>query len=720
MREPLVTMIRKDERRYRFVAGGLLCLGLAVVAYGALQLTLGATPAEIHVRWAPDVDDTMRKHAEERYGLSEGQSLERRTWAYLLRDTSSTNIRALVSDRAVEDTGDIDRASFRVTPESTSDQFPVAPYPAISASLWGVIVLCLFCGLLSIGIGVAPGIPATWRDRQQADVVPLLPRQRHLVILLLGVLLALDVASMQHQTLTYDETNHFDYGESILRLDATRLGRGNSEMPITALNGLPRALGDGMLHAPVAWFLRRPDTGPYLAAFRSFLEQTESGRYVTVVFSLLVALCVFAWTRGLYGANAGLLALALYTFDPNLLAHSQLITTDVYALGTITFTLYYFWKFLRHGGWRLGATSAVMLGLALTSKYTAIVLFPLLAVIAVVFHSKELVRDVREGRLGALRQRAVSFAGGALLIVVLSLLVINVGFLFDRTFTPLNQYAFRSSLFRSVQSSAGLLGALPVPVPYPYLEGLDWVIENERTGHGFGRIYLLGDLRAGQGFAGYYFYACLYKLPIATQLVLLAAVIAYIVRWRRFDVLKNEAVLLVPLLFFTIYFNFFYRAQIGLRYFLVVMPLLYVLCGSLIAKTRALTRPVAAALMAAMAGLILSVLSYYPHFLPYFNELVWDRTQAYKILADSNIDWGQNGWYLEQYLASHPNAVVDPDRPTAGTILVHVNKLTGVTEDPETFRWLREHFTPVDHVAYAVVVYNISPSDLQRIGAHGN
>ena len=710
----------REQMRRRFVSCGLLCLGLAVVAFGALQLTLGVTPAEIHLRRTPDVDDTSRIRAEVRYGLSEGRPLEQRTWVYMLGDTSSVNIQALVSDRAVEDTGDIDRAAFRVTPESTSEQFPATPYPALSASLWGVVALCLLVGLLSIGVGLAiavvPGIPATWRTHQQTGVVPLLPQQRHLVLVLLGSLLALNVSSMHYQTLTTDEPNHLDYGESILQLDATRLGRGNSEMPISALNGLPRVAGNTLMRWPFAWFLRRPDTGPYLTPFRAFLDQTESGRYVTVMFSLLVALCVFAWARSLYGANAGLLALALYTFDPNLLAHAQLITTDVYALGTILFTLYFFWRSLHAGGWRLATTSALMLGLALVAKYTAIVLFPLLAFVAVMFHFQELVADIREHRLGVLRRRAVSFAGVALLFLVLSLLVINVGFLFNRTFTPLNQYAFRSDRLRAVQSSAGMAGVLPIPVPYPYLEGLDWVMDNERTGHGFGQNYLLGELRSGEGFAGYYFYALLYKLPLATQLVLLAAFVAYIVRWRRFDFLKNEAVLVVPLLFFTIYFNFFYRAQIGLRYFLVVMPLLYVLCGSLLAHMRALTKPMTAALAASMSALVLSVLSYFPHFLPYFNELVWDRTQAYKILADSNIDWGQNGWYLQQYLLTYPSAIVDPAAPTAGTILVHVNKLTGATEDPETFRWLRDHFTPVDHVAYAIVVYNVSTSDLERLG----
>ena len=119
-----------------------------------------------------------------------------------------------------------------------------------------------------------------------------------------------------------------------------------------------------------------------------------------------------------------------------------------------------------------------------------------------------------------------------------------------------------------------------------------------------------------------------------------------------------------------------------------------------------------------MAALAASVLSYYPHFLPYFNELVGDRRRAYRILADSNLDWGQHVWYFQQYLATHPDSVVEPEQPTAGTILVGVNMLTGVAGEPERFRWLRDHFAPVDHIAHAVLVYRVSEKELERVRDH--
>lgn len=507
-------------------------------------------------------------------------------------------------------------------------------------------------------------------------------------IALLGILAVLEIASMRHLSVTYDEPRHFLYGQHILEGDSSRFD--DSKMPVSALNALPGRL------------IPR-------------LNTVEAGRYVTVLCSLLFALCVFTWARQLYGDNAGLLALTLYVFDPNLLAHAQFVTTDVFAAGTVTLSLFAFWRYLRSGTRQAALLAGLAIGVAQVAKYTSLALFPLFVVIAVLFHARDIHREVTERRLDALRMRTWRFCAQALLMLVVSLVIINAGFLFNRTGTPLHDYIFRSGLFQSIQASAGPLGRLSLPMPYPYLEGLDWVAHRERTGEGYGHIYLFGMLRAGEGFPGYYLVATLFKVPIGTLLVLVAAIVAWDARDRRGEDLRHEWVPIVPVVFYTVYFNFFYRAQIGIRYYLVVFPLLYVLAGSLLREGQTRSRWRTPAVAAALVSVLVSVLSWYPHFLPYFNELVGNRRLAYRVLADSNIDWGQHVWYFKQYMASHPDAIVEPDGPTAGTILVGVNALTGVAGDPEKFRWLRENFTPVDDIAHAVMIYRVYPAALERL-----
>ena len=56
---------------------------------------------------------------------------------------------------------------------------------------------------------------------------------------------------------------------------------------------------------------------------------------------------------------------------------------------------------------------------------------------------------------------------------------------------------------------------------------------------------------------------------------------------------------------------------------------------------------------------------------------------------------------------------MNPTRPTTGLIVVDVNHLVGVYK-PERYRWLREHFEPVGHIAYSYLVYEIPAGALDR------
>ncbi len=56
----------------RFIAAGLLCIGIAAVAYGALHVT-SRRAAFVRVTWAAGVDDGLRREAERRYSLWLGE-----------------------------------------------------------------------------------------------------------------------------------------------------------------------------------------------------------------------------------------------------------------------------------------------------------------------------------------------------------------------------------------------------------------------------------------------------------------------------------------------------------------------------------------------------------------------------------------------------------------------------------------------------------------------
>jgi ABC-type multidrug transport system fused ATPase/permease subunit len=458
-------------------------------------------------------------------------------------------------------------------------------------------------------------------------------------------------------------------------------------------------------------------------ALKTWLQKFIVARMMTLLFSALVAFVIFIWARKMYGAAAGLAALALYVFNPNIIAHSQLVTTDIYAAGTILFAIYSLWKFARERTWANGLLTAFFLGLSLVAKYTSIALLPLFILALVVYDWPQENPSLFGRGVGVRGDRAAiwkyigKLVGYTVAAGLVSLLVINIGFLFNRSFTAFGEYRFRSDMFQQMQKAAPTLAKLPVPVPYPYLEGLDWVLMREQSGFGYGRIYFLGQLSEDKGFPGYYFVAFLLKEPIATQIIIISALIAYILHKKFARFRQNELFLFIPAAFFVLYFNFFYNTQIGIRFYLVIFPLLYVFAGSFFESWQKFSLQQKMASYALFGFLLVSAFSYYPNFLTYFNEIVWDRKTAYKYLADSNIDWEQGKLYLQEYLTAHPQADYAPLKMKPGFIVVSVNDLVGVTGLPGQYDWLRENFEPVDSIANEYLVYQVSVQDYENLCA---
>ncbi len=515
---------------------------------------------------------------------------------------------------------------------------------------------------------------------------------------LLLLLFAIELLATVDLSTTYDEPGHLRYGRQLLRGDAHRFD--DSKMPVSVLNALPAAVAAAL-----------PPGG-----LRAALASAFAARVPTMLASVVLAWLVWRWSRRLWGERAALLSLLLCVFDPNLLAHARLVTTDVWIALAWTAVLYLFWRFAEKPTRKRGLALALALAFAQVVKYSAVLLLPLVALLAALRWGPELWRAWRGGERALVRRRLLAAAAGAASAAVLALVVVNVAFLGDRTLTRFGDYRFRSSTLQAAQHRLPVLAGVPVPVPYPYLEGLDWVHHRERSGEGYGRQYLRGELRERGGFRGYYLWAWLYKVPLPTQALLLASLFVawcrrHALRWR-----SDLAPLLLPPLLLAIHLNFFFGAQMGVRYSLMLFPPLDVFAGLLLARnfwpllTPRRTRAVAFALAASIAWLVVSVLSWHPFYISYFNELLTDRKQAWRLLADSNLDWGQNERFVKRWLAAHPQAVLEPPRPRTGTIVVRANFLTGVLGD-DRFAWLRR-LDPVDHVGYSYLVFDVRPPDL--------
>ena len=239
---------------------------------------------------------------------------------------------------------------------------------------------------------------------------------------------------------------------------------------------------------------------------------------------------------------------------------------------------------------------------------------------------------------------------------------------------------------------------------------MDMVIYLDHLGGGLpgsvnGAPYILSQYST-HGFWYYYLVSFFYKIPIPFLLILVSSVVVYLKNFNRPSFFQREIFLLVPVLYYLVYMSFFYSTQVGIRHILIIFPLLFVFAGFLFQKILSGRMPLIIVLAATWE--LVSVASYFPHFLPYTNEFIRDKKNAWKKIADTNLCYREGGYYLHAYLASHKNAVYEPARPVSGLVVVEVNDYLGVQENSRYGRydWLRG-LEPVDHIHSQYLIFDV-------------
>ena len=92
-------------------------LGLPLLVGGVVLAALWMIPVAaptVHVRWADEVNAAQRAAVERQRSLVNGTLRQDGSWAYLLEDTSYTNVALIVQGPVVDDTYGIDRDRFEV------------------------------------------------------------------------------------------------------------------------------------------------------------------------------------------------------------------------------------------------------------------------------------------------------------------------------------------------------------------------------------------------------------------------------------------------------------------------------------------------------------------------------------------------------------------------------------------------------------------------------
>lgn len=470
--------------------------------------------------------------------------------------------------------------------------------------------------------GAAPGRPqpvAAARLPPTRDRRATLLHYALVVVLLVQMLLVM-VLSGREDVPTYDEPAHLASGVAYTSLHDLRF---NPEHP-----PLAKALAGAFVSASGATI---PSEGPEFTSFGDYSLGSRllygSGndpdrvmalaRTPIILLTLVLAGLVYVFARGLFGAAGGLLALAFLAFEPNVLAHGRLVTTDVPAALFLTATLWAVWRMERRGVTpRSVVLVGVLLGLALATKYSALFFLPVVLSLCVV----AAVRRTPWRQGGALRGvKAAVGAGLVAVVVVWSVyLAIDPRLGFDRTLPV-------------ADAARGLSARVADLLPFPdaYRQGVRFVIASDQGGRA---SYLFGELYQN-GRLIYYPAVLLMKTPITTLLAWLAATVV-LVRCRRADVALYVGVPAVWMMLFASTSN----TNIGVRHVMLVTVLGAVATGALAASGLRL-RWLAAVLA---AGTAISSLLAAPHHIPYVNLAFGGSSNAGDLMSDSNVDWGQD------------------------------------------------------------------------------
>ncbi|MGW3338713.1 phospholipid carrier-dependent glycosyltransferase [Streptomyces sp. NPDC001009] len=459
----------------------------------------------------------------------------------------------------------------------------------------------------------APGTPRAPlpRARTRGRLVPLL------VLLLLGQMAAAMVTTAVRQTPTIDEPVYVVTATDYLREHRVRY---NAEHP---------PLGKLLIAAGVAVADPHydPDTpGTQGDAGRHLLYESGNdpwrlmlwARLPVIALTLLCGLVVFAFARDLAGRAAALVALALYAFSPDVIAHGSLATLDLPMTAFLLTSVWLLWRARSRPRPYLPLAGAA-LGAAVATKMSALPAIPLLMVLA--------AWSVWHARAGSGRRRRVRSAlAGASTVLLVALAVVWATYL---VVDPRLGFAPAEPVPPLAGKRALVSGLLPLPPAYGAGLRMQFALEYYPwDGFLFGRVY-----------SGALWYYLPVALLVKTPLGLLSLGAAGVVTVLAVPRLRPAAVYLLvpPALLLAVAMTG--ARDFGTRYALFV-PVFLALAGGCVTVWR---RRWAGALTGVLVlWVAVSSLRAFPYYLPYANEAFGGPARTRELLHDSNVDWGQD------------------------------------------------------------------------------
>lgn len=379
------------------------------------------------------------------------------------------------------------------------------------------------------------------------------------------------------------------------------------------------------------------------------LRMLRLGRSVAMLWPLAGTVLLYVLGQRIFGSGTGWITALIWAFNPMVLAHGVLLPPDIpaaIALMVVAFATATWWR-------KPGIGAAVLLGLAfgfaLSVKTTLLIAYPVVLLLGL---------GVAIARGTGLWRRVADF----LVAVCVSLFVINAGYAWSGTFTPLGKYAFVSNLLNGNARESATLGnrfedtpwgSIPVPLPKDFLVGIDVQYSDFERG-GF-YPYLAGKWDR-EGFALFYVWYYLLKMPTASLFLFIAGSALLLGIGNRWRDRIHDLPLLISLVGLALAafllvstrtdHNFCQRySLIALPGFCLVGGAVWAFCGTAWQKW----------LVKILLGWgIIAGIGSVPHSLSYFNEIAGGVGTGRYMLHGNATDWAQDRLRLGKWCQRHP------------------------------------------------------------------
>jgi len=406
-------------------------------------------------------------------------------------------------------------------------------------------------------------------------------------------------------------------------------------------------------------------------------------RVPIVLVAILLGIFIFVWTRALAGSLAALFALTLYAFDPNIIAHSHFVTTDIGIAAFLFFSFYYFVRFLKEPTRRNVITSGIWLALANLAKFSAVLLFPIFGLFVLLYAlSIAKPKDVTLGTFLFKLKQIWLYGYKFALSVALCFVIIWVYYYPHTMNMPgIKLVEVAAVMFPDKQLgpfAKHFIGATyenSFLKPYSaYFLGVFMVFGRVAGGNTY---YFLGNV-SNHASPWYFPIVFILKSTIPFLFLLVSTFIYSLYRIAKS--FKDEQVTSLQKLgtflgqslqrktaqyvgiFFVLFYSFVSitgNLNIGFRHLFPILPFLFMFIAKVVFDViKRQTNPVAQKISYSILGILTFIIIAtpflsYPNFVSYFNGAFGGHQNGYRYVTDSNYDWGQDLKRLHTFVDTH-------------------------------------------------------------------